>query len=98
MIGFAWVLSPLGVYVRDIGQATSIFTTIRMFLSPLFYPVSALPKTYEFWLQLNPLTFIIKHGRNVLMFGKRPNWIALGAALATSLVVSAGAFWWFQKT
>jgi homopolymeric O-antigen transport system permease protein len=97
-MGFAWVLSALGVYVRDIGQVTTIFTTILMFLSPLFYPVSALPKAYQFWLQLNPLTFIIEQGRNVLIFGKTPNWTGLGVALAVGLVLSAGGFWWFQKT
>jgi lipopolysaccharide transport system permease protein len=97
-MGFAWVLSALGVYVRDVGQVTTIFTTILMFLSPLFYPVSALPKAYQFWLQLNPLTFIIEQGRNVLIFGKTPNWTGLGVALAVGLVLSAGGFWWFQKT
>jgi lipopolysaccharide transport system permease protein len=97
-MGFAWVLSALGVYVRDIGQVTTIFTTILMFLSPLFYPVSALPKAYQFWLQLNPLTFIIEQGRNVLIFGKTPNWTGLGVALAVGLVISAGGFWWFQKS
>jgi len=97
-MGFAWVLSALGVYVRDIGQVTTIFTTILMFLSPLFYPVSALPKAYQFWLQLNPLTFIIEQGRNVLIFGKTPNWTGLGVALTVGLVLSAGGFWWFQKT
>jgi len=97
-MGFAWLLSALGVYVRDIGQTTTIFTTILMFLSPLFYPVSALPKRYQLWIHLNPLTFIIEEGRNVLIFGKTPNWIGLGVALAMGLVLSAVGFWWFQKT
>jgi len=97
-MGFAWLLSALGVYVRDIGQTTNIFTTILMFLSPVFYSVSALPPKYQLWVHLNPLTFIIEQGRNVLIFGKTPNWIGLGMALTMGLVLSAGGFWWFQKT
>jgi lipopolysaccharide transport system permease protein len=97
-LGFAWLLSALGVYVRDISQITTIFTTVLMFLSPLFYPVSALPKSYQLWLHLNPLTFIIEEGRNVLIFGKTPNWIGWGLAFAMSILLSAGGFWWFQKT
>jgi lipopolysaccharide transport system permease protein len=97
-MGFAWVLSALGVYVRDIGQVTIIFTTILMFLSPLFYPVSALPRRYQFWVQLNPLSFIIEQGRNVLIFGKIPNWTGWGLAFAAGLLLSIGGFWWFQKT
>ena len=97
-LGFAWLLSALGVYMRDIGQTTTILTTVLMFLSPLFYPVSTLPKSYQFWLHLNPLTFIIEEGRNVLIFGNTPNWIGWGLAFAAGLLFSAGGFWWFQKT
>jgi len=97
-MGFAWLISALGVYVRDMGQITTIFTTVLMFLSPLFYPLSALPKSYQLWLRLNPLTFIIEEGRNVLIFGKTPDWIVWGLAVAGSLLVCAGGFWWFQKT
>jgi lipopolysaccharide transport system permease protein len=97
-MGFAWLLSALGVYIRDIGQATSIFTTILMFLSPVFYPVSALPASYQVWVNLNPLTFIIEQGRNVLIFARTPNWGGLGVALAAGLVVCSSGFWWFQKT
>ncbi len=52
----------------------------------------------SFGSHLNPLTFIIEEGRNVLIFGKTPNWIGLGVALAMGLVLSAVGFWWFQKT
>jgi lipopolysaccharide transport system permease protein len=97
-MGFAWLLSALGVYVRDLGQITSIFTTVLMFLSPLFYPLSALPEKYQLWLHLNPLTFIIEESRNVLIFGKTPNWIGWGLAVAAGVLFSAGGFWWFQNT
>jgi lipopolysaccharide transport system permease protein len=96
--GLAWLLSALGVYVRDIAQTTSILTMVLMFLSPLFYPVSALPPRFQIWLHLNPLTFIIEEGRNVLIFGNTPNWLGWGLALAASFLISAGGFWWFQKT
>jgi len=97
-MGVSWLLSALGVYVRDIGQTTAILTTILMFLSPLFYPISALPPEYQAWLHLNPLTFFIQESRNVLIFGKTPSWVGLGMALDASMLVSAGGFWWFQKT
>lgn len=46
-MGFAWILSATGVFVRDIAQTTGIITTILLFVSPVFYPVSALPKEYQ---------------------------------------------------
>jgi lipopolysaccharide transport system permease protein len=42
-LGLTWVLASLGVFIRDIGQATGILTMILLFLSPVFFPVSALP-------------------------------------------------------
>ena len=97
-IGFAWLLAALGVFVRDIGQITGVFTTVLMFMSPVFYPISALPKEYQTWLQLNPLTLIIEESRKVLVFGKMPDWSSVGIALLAGLAIAIVGFWWFQKT
>ena len=46
-LGVAWFLAALGVFVRDISQITGVFTTVLMFLSAVFYPLSALPVRYQ---------------------------------------------------
>jgi len=97
-LGTAWFLASLGVYVRDIGQVTGVFTTILMFLSAVFYPISTLPATYQAWMQLNPLVLIITESRKVLIFGELPNWLLLSIALLSSFAIAAAGFWWFQKT
>lgn len=97
-MGFAWFLAALGVYVRDIGQITGIFTTVLTFISPVFYPVSALPKDFQSLLRLNPLTLIIEESRKVLIFGQLPDWISLGISLFLGVLIAVSGFWWFQKT
>ncbi len=97
-MGVAWALSATGVFVRDIGQTTGIITTVLLFLSPVFYPVSALPKEYQNWLLLNPLTLIIEEARNVLIWGKIPDWPGWGISFGAGLVMAWMGFWWFQKT
>lgn len=97
-MGFTWFLAALGVFVRDIGQVTGIFTTVLMFMSPVFYPMSALPKEYQVWLQLNPLTLIIEESRKILILGSLPDWSSMGIALLAGLAVASAGFWWFQKT
>src|SRR5690554_4282924 len=42
-LGLSWGLASLGVYLRDIAQFIGILTTVMMFLSPIFYPATALP-------------------------------------------------------
>jgi lipopolysaccharide transport system permease protein len=96
-MGFAWFLAGLGVYVRDVGQITGMVTTVLLFLSPVFYPISALPKQYQTWLHLNPLTFIIEEGRNTLIFGRVPDIGTWGMMLAAGMLILCVGFAWFQK-
>jgi lipopolysaccharide transport system permease protein len=97
-IGFSWLLASLGVFLRDIGQMTVVLTTILLFTSPVFYPISMLPEKYQLILYANPLTFIMEQSRDVLMWGKLPDWQGLSIALLISLFVAWAGFAWFQKT
>lgn len=96
--GLAWVLAGLGVFLRDIGQTIVIVTTVLMFLSPVFYPVSAVPEQFRPFIMLNPLTFIIEQAREVLIWGHLPDWTGLGIYLIVSIFVAWMGYAFFQKT
>jgi lipopolysaccharide transport system permease protein len=96
--GLAWMLASLGVFLRDVGQTVSILTTILMFLSPVFYPVTAVPERFRPFIMLNPLTFIIEQARDVLIWGKLPNWEGLGFYTLAAIVIAWAGFAWFQLT
>jgi lipopolysaccharide transport system permease protein len=97
-LGISWWLSALGVYLRDVGQIIVVLTTVLLFLSPVLYPVAALPAVYQPWLKLNPLTYIIEESRNVLLFGQVPQWGSLTVAMLIGLGIALAGFWFFQKT
>lgn len=97
-LGFAWALASLGVFLRDVGQTVGICTTALLFLSPVFYPVAAVPDAIKPWMMLNPLTFIIEQARMVIIWGLAPNWIALLIYFFIAIVVAWVGFAWFQKT
>ena len=97
-LGLSWFLASLGVYLRDISQITGIFSTLLMFMAPIFYPLSAIPDKYQIYLYLNPLTFIIEQARNAMMWGKTPEWPGLLLTLLISLATAWAGFSWFQKT
>ena len=97
-MGFAWFLAAFGVFVRDVAQITGMFTTALLFVSPVFYPISALPIKYQGWLQLNPLAFIIEEGRKVLVFGKLPDIEQWSVMMAAGILIGWTGFAWFQKT
>lgn len=76
--GLTWLLSALGVYVRDVGQVVQVLVTALMFLSPLFYPLSILPEAVQPFLLLNPVAYPIEQLRAVVLFGRVPDWSGLG--------------------
>jgi lipopolysaccharide transport system permease protein len=97
-LGVAWMLASLGVFLRDLGQTTSIITMIMLFFSPIFYPVKALPVALRPWIMANPLTFIIEQAREVLIWGHLPDWVGLGIYSLVALGVAWAGYAWFQKT
>lgn len=97
-LGIAWVLASLGVFIRDIAHPIGLLTTLLLFASPVFYPLSALPAGFRQWLVLNPLTFIIEQARAVLIDGRAPDLRGLALYSLVALAVAAGGYAWFQKT
>ncbi len=97
-MGLSWFLSSLGVYLRDVSQIVSVIMTTLMFVSPIFFPVSALPPAYQPLLMFNPLTPVIEMSRDALIWGKAPNWIFFGSYFIATLLVAYLGFAWFQKT
>ncbi|EKB12459.1 ABC transporter permease [Aeromonas veronii] len=98
VLGLSWALAALGVYLRDLSQLVGVISTVLMFLSPIFYPVEAIPEQYRHWLNVNPLTPVIAQVRDVLYWGKFPSWGQYGASLLAGALVMYAGFILFQKT
>jgi len=97
-IGTGWFMAALGVFVRDLGQVVGVLVSVLMFLSPVFFPISALPVHLQPLFLLNPLTFIIEQAREVLIWGRQPAWAGLSLYFLASLVFAWLGYAWFQKT
>ena len=97
-IGTCWFLASLGVYLRDVSQIIGIVTTVLLFVSPVFFPVTALPPEFAVWFRMNPLTIPIEEARGVLILGRLPDWASWATSLGVGLLVSWAGLWWFQKS
>ena len=98
IMGLTWGLASLGVYLRDVSQFIGMATTVLMFLSPIFYPVTALPEEYRHLLLFNPLTPAIEQARDVLFWGKVPDLTILSVSLLGAALIAWLGFAWFQMT
>lgn len=97
-LGGAWALAALGVYVRDVAQITQIFTTILLFVSPVFFPVSAIPEDLRWAMHANPLSFLMAQARNALVWGNMPNWGGLLAFTVGAFLFAWLGYAFFQAT
>jgi lipopolysaccharide transport system permease protein len=97
-LGVAYAFSALGVYLRDLGQLTGFLAMMLLFLSPVFYPVSAVPDAWRWVMALNPLATMIELTRGVLLYGTWPEPLALAGVWVASLAVAWLGFFWFQRT
>jgi lipopolysaccharide transport system permease protein len=97
-LGVTWFLASLGVFLRDIRQMIGVLVTMLMFLSPIFYPVSAIPEAYRPVILLNPLTLLLEHTRDALFWGKAPDPLVWLAYTAAAYLVAWLGFAWFQRT
>ncbi|WP_253822722.1 ABC transporter permease [Aeromonas sobria] len=97
VLGVSWLFAALGVYLRDVSQVVTLMTTVIMFLSPIFYPVEALPKDYQGYLKINPLSLSISQIRDVLYWGKIPSYGEYIIYLAVCFFIAWLGFFCFQK-
>jgi lipopolysaccharide transport system permease protein len=97
-LGVGWLLASLSVYLRDVAQVIGVMTTVLMFLTPIFYPLEALPEKYRPFLHINPMTHIIVEARDMMLWGKVIDWRIWAFTLVLSLLTAWFGFAWFQKT
>lgn len=97
-MGLCWLLSSLGVFLRDVTQIIGVVTTILLFLSPIFYPILALPEEYRFFMQMSPLTLTVEQARDVMIWGKGIDWGPWLIYFSISMLIAWLGFAWFQMT
>ena len=97
-LGLAWALASMGVFLRDIRPSVTVLTTALMFLSPIFYPLEAVPEQIRRIIALNPMAAILENLRAVVFWGQQPalEWLVLQYALGFAIMWLGYA--WFSLT
>lgn len=98
ILGFTWLFAASGVYFRDLSQLSGFVSTILLFLSPVFYPLSAIPAQYQGLFYLNPLTYMIEVCRGLLIHSTLPSASGMLLYSVACFAVCWLGFAWFQKT
>lgn len=96
-LGLSWFLAAWGVFIRDMTQIVPMFVQMLMFLSPVFYPVSAVPDMLRPFYQYNPLGTVIEVCRATVA-GQPVEWGAWGVALVGCLLAAVLGYAFFQHS
>ena len=97
-LGCGYFFASIGVFIRDLGFTINIITTMLFFLTPIFYPISAIPEKLRFVFCLNPIAIFVEDSRRVVLWGQMPDWPWFFGGLVFSLLVFVFGFVWFVKS
>lgn len=98
VLGLAWLLAAVGVYLRDVGQVLGPITTALMFLSPILFPASSLPEWLQGWHLVNPLTLPVEQVRDAVIFGRPPDLLPLAVYAVVAAAVAGLGYGFFAAT
>ena len=98
MLGGAWLIASLGVFLRDIVQGITLVLMAWMYLTPIIYPESIVPERFRTYVNLNPFTPLVRSYRRALLEGAQPDWNGLLYFTVFALALFFFGYWWFART
>lgn len=95
--GVGMVLSALSVYFRDITHLYGVLTMAWMYLTPIFYPIEAIPTEVIPLITANPMYHFITFFRELLLYGKVPGLTMWFTCIVWSVVAMGLGIIIFRK-
>lgn len=81
MLGVAYCLAGVSVFVRDVKDVVQLFSIANIFLIPAIYLPSAVPSVFQPILKLNPFSYLVWAYQDVFYYGRIEHpaaWVVLG--------------------
>lgn len=97
LLGVGLLFSAASVFFRDLGQLVGLLGQALLFLSPVFYRIEDIPRRWQRFLYLNPITLIVEQVRIVVTQGRIGDWAGLALYLVTTSLVCTVAWWIFHR-
>lgn len=97
-LGVGMLLASVNVKYRDIKYAIPFIIELWLFLTPIIYPTSIIPKRFRFLTALNPLTGLIEGFRAALLPSRPMDYPLLGISVALCAGILVVGTLYFNKT
>jgi lipopolysaccharide transport system permease protein len=94
--GLVLLVSAATVRFRDVRFVVPLCLQIWLYVTPVIYPLSAVPSHWQWVLRMNPMTAVIDGYREIVLFGRTPAVADLASAAIVSAVVLVFGYWYFK--
>ena len=84
-LGIGLTLGVMNVFLRDIGQVIPIILQVWFWFTPIVYPLSIIPQSYQYLLNLNPIYPITNAYQQVLVYNTTP---VIDGGLVTLVIIA----------
>ena len=98
-VGLGWIAAALQVYLRDTAQVLAVIMTLWFWVTPILIAEGQFPTWARFAIRANPLAYIVRAYREMLL-GHRPPSVqdlTATAAFAVGSFVVGGLFFRYLK-
>lgn len=97
-MGLGWIFACINVFFRDTAHLMGVIMLVWMFLTPIFYSESMVPEKFQFFIKFNPMAYLVRAYRDILLNDKLPNISDMLTFTAISIIVFLGGYLLFGKT
>jgi ABC-type polysaccharide/polyol phosphate export permease len=86
-VGLSWISSSFQVYLRDTAQVVTVILIFWQWVTPIFLDEASFPQKTHLMVILNPITYVVRCYRDVLLSAQPPALHDLAVLLAISVAV-----------
>ena len=98
-VGLGWIVAGLHVYLRDTAQVLAVVLTFWFWMTPIFIPEETFPVKLRFLLAANPLAYVVRAYRDILLAGRLPGLrdLAIVSLIGAAVFCAGGLFFRHMK-
>lgn len=95
--GIVFILTTINVLYRDVRFILPMVIQVLLYVTPVIYSLEQVPAKYRFFIVANPLSGLVEGFRQVTVFGKPPDLLALSYSSSVAILLFLIGFWFFKN-
>lgn len=96
--GLGYLLASLTVFLRDIPQTIGVLLNLWFYVTPIIYPLTAIPESFRIWVwRLNPMTTIVEVYRDLVLIGQVQHLLQWSVIWFVSILIFLGGWYVYRR-